>query len=129
MLFEIMTHVRNFFPAGKYKEGNFLIENGTISLPFVKDGEYIKIEGSSLNNGVYEYPVSGLRDEEFTGAIVALAPPADFLKLVEEIEEYTKKYNATPYQSESFGGYSYTKSEKDGWESAFKTRLNAWRKI
>jgi hypothetical protein len=41
----------------------------------------------------------------------------------------------SPYQSESFGGYSYTKASGNtssgliGWQSQFADRLNRWRKI
>ena len=42
---------------------------------------------------------------------------------------------SSPYVSESFGGYSYTKrSGSDsgsvgGWQEAFKARLSPWRKL
>jgi hypothetical protein len=52
-----------------------------------------------------------------------------------EWEKYGKAAES-PYVSESFGGYSYTKSggyEADGgvnnWVTAFKTRLAQWRKL
>lgn len=136
MLYEIMREVRNFFAAPNgYREGTFTISGGAISLPFLVSGEYFLVEGSALNDGVHSYPAADLRDETFTGVITELRPPADFLQLVSEIEEYqTKSGTAAPYQSESFGGYSYTKAtnkngDAAGWRDVFRSRLNVWRKV
>lgn len=128
MLYEIMKHIRNFFLSGQYEDGDFVIANGNVSLSFVKEGQYFLIEGSAFNDGVYQYPAIGLSDEEFNGRISALNVPPAFLSLAEEITAYMGKYEATPYESESFGGYSYTKAHHS-WQSAFSTRLNSWRKL
>jgi hypothetical protein len=85
-----------------------------------------------------------LTDEVFDGAIWLMAIPKDVLILSEEIDAWIEKYGGvdsvamSPYNSESFGGYSYSKSgggSSDGtskagtWQGAFATRLNEWRKI
>ena len=61
---------------------------------------------------------------------VRAVPPA-FEAVAAEIEEWKQK-NAevinSPYQSESFGGYSYTKGTAS-WQGVFSKRLNRWRKI
>ena len=49
-------------------------------------------------------------------------------------QKENKKAVESPYQSESFGGYSYTiKNGNDGqglsWKQVFAARLNEWRKI
>lgn len=136
MLYEIMREIRNFFAAPDgYHDGSYVISGGVVDLPFLISGEYFLIEGSALNDGVYVYPCADLHDETFTGTITALRPPADFLSLVEEIETYQSKSGAaSPYQSESFGGYSYTRAtnkngDAAGWRDAFRSRLNVWRKI
>lgn len=136
MLYEIMRHIRNFFPvADGFHDGTYTISGGVIDLPFAIDGEYVLIEGSLLNDGVYRYPIEGLTDETFEGTITELAPPREFLTLAIEIEDYQREYGkASPYQSESFGGYSYSKaSGANGagisWQDSFRTRLNAWRKV
>ena len=76
--------------------------------------------------------------ETFTGEIWALAVPGAVIDLAVEIEAWETKNGAVstgPYQSESFGGYSYTKAtdaQTGGavtWQSAFRSRLNQWRKI
>ena len=73
----------------------------------------------------------------------ALAIPKAVINLAAEIAEWQTKYVAadsaamSPYQSESFGGYSYSKSaggsasgaSASGWQSAFANRLNMWRKL
>ena len=136
MLYEIMKEIRNFFVAPNgYHDGTFTISEGVIDLPFLVSGEHFLIQGSALNDGVYEYPVTDLRDETFAGEITALHPPEEFLRLAAEIEDYqAKSGSATPYQSESFGGYSYTKAtnkngDAAGWRDVFRSRLNVWRKI
>lgn len=134
MLFEIMKHIRNYFPTPIQRAERFTIKDGTASLPFVKEGQYILIEDSAFNNGVFQYPLEGLTDETFDGVITVLAPPKLFLNLVAEIEDFQKDYNPSAFTSESFGGYSYSRATNSkgniaGWQDVFKTRLNAWRKI
>ena len=136
MLEQVLRYLRNWFVVSVHS-GSFVVENGSIDLPFLKDGQYFKIEGSVFNDGVYQYPAE-LRDETFTGSVWALAIPKAVLDIASDIEEWNTK-NAervnSPYQSESFGGYSYTLKSGDGsgggatWQSAFASRLNAWRKI
>ncbi len=115
--------------------GTFEIKEGSIELPFLIEGQYFRIVGSVFNDGVYQYPVYTLTDEVFNGAVWVLALDPALLSLVSDIEKWqeeNKKAIESPYQSESFGGYSY--SMKDGenkvsWKSVFGDRLNRWRKI
>lgn len=130
MLLEIMKYIRNFFNA-ENEEGTFTIVDGKVSLPFIS--RYVLIEGSKFNDGIHECPINALTDEEFTGCITAVNPPDDFLKLVAEIEEYTKKFTVTPFLSESFGGYSYQRGTNGkgaplSWEDVFRDRLKVWCK-
>lgn len=135
MLYQVCKHCRNFFQIG-YSVGEFEIEDGTISLPLL-DGQYFMIEGSTLNDGIYCYPESGLIDETFHGTIYRLAIPKEFLDLVHDIEKYCEsesKNGVGLYQSESFGGYTYTRATNASgnaasWTNAFASRLNVWRKI
>ena len=134
MLYTIMKSIKNFFPTSKCVDGEFIIEGGTISLPFISEGQYFLIEGSVMNDGVYCYPVDSLSDEAFNGFVTLLNPPKDFLDLVSEIESYVKTNAPSAYTSESFGGYSYSKSSNSGggladWSSAFRERLNVWRRV
>lgn len=131
MLYEIMKSINNFF-IGETLDGTWTIEDDTIDLPFLVEGQYFMIEGSVLNDGVYKYPATDLKNETFKGKIHALKIPQAFIQLTKEIEEWqAKNGNSGPYTSESFGGYSYTRAEgSDGsWSGAFRARLRPWRKI
>ena len=139
MLEQLLRHLKNYFVAEKYF-GVYKIEKGSITLPFLFEGQYFRIIGSVFNDGIYQYPVSTLTDEEFDGAIWALAIPPEIINLADEIKQWQEQYGASansPYQSESFGGYSYTAKsnnteENNGsytWKDAFASRLHVWRKI
>ena len=136
MLDEILAEIRNYFVV-KVHSGDFEVIGGKLSpLDFLQNGQYFRIVGSVINDGVYRYPYSGLTDETFSGEIWALAVPPTLIALAADIEEYEKKAKETvsPYTSESFGGYSYTKAtDSNGsplsWEKVFAKRLNKWRKI
>jgi hypothetical protein len=88
--------------------------------------------------------IEGLRDEVFNGAVWSLAIPQAVVDLNAEIDAWKTKYEGadsaamSPFTSESFGGYSYSKGssrgvEDDGslggWQAAFANRLIQWRKI
>lgn len=132
MLYEIMRHIRNFFVYKSYKD-KFTIKDGVLDLDEIKDGMYFLIEGSLLNDGVYQAPVT-LQDEEFNGLVAILNPPHKFIELSTEISTYVENHKANPYSSESFGGYSYTRATNKsgnlvGWQDVFRNRLNTWRKL
>ena len=139
MLEQILRHLKNYFVAEMYFDV-YKIEKGSITLPFLFEGQYFRIIGSVFNDGIYQYPVSTLTDEEFDGAIWALAIPPEVISLADEIKNWQEKYGESansPYQSESFGGYSYTAKSNNSmggnksftWKDAFASRLNDWRKI
>jgi hypothetical protein len=139
MLEEILNHIHNFFEVRDgIHRGKFVISSNTISLDFLQEGQYFRIVGSIFNDGVYQYPAEGLQDEEFIGEIWAMAIPKSFITLCGEIEAWVIKYSSyadSPYQSESWKGYSYTKASglngdgKVGWQDVFSSKLNPWRKI
>ena len=136
MLDEICAHIRNYFIEAVYN-GEYEIKNGSIvPLDFIKEGQYFRIVGSALNDGVYQYPATDLADETFSGAVWAMAIPPAFIALANEIKEYEEsdKAKPTPYISESFDSYSYTKSAgKNGaplrWQQVFSAMLSRWRKL
>lgn len=149
MLEQICAFIHNFFYGDRYS-GTFTIENGVLEVPGLINGQYFRICGSRLNDGVYQYPATPeqgkppiLLDETFTGVVWDMRPPKSFLTLAQEIEAWQTKYGAAtqgPYQSESFGGYSYTlksgstsngqnDSSAAGWQGVFRSRLNEWRKL
>jgi len=132
---EILAYLRNYFVVGD-NPGTYTIENGTITLPFLISGQYFQIIGSVLNDGVYKYPVaaSTLKDETFTGTVRALAVPPSVIALAAEIETFVTKDKPSPYTSESFGGYSYSRAKNASgnnadWQDVFGGRLRKWRKM
>lgn len=139
MLEQVLMNIRNWFTVdGGIHSGTFTIKDGGIALPFLANGQYFRIIGSVFNDGLHQYPAADLVDEEFSGAIWALAIPKAVIDLANEIQKWQGKNgeaSVSPYQSESFGGYSYSKAtdaETGGavtWQSAFKRQLSAWRKI
>ena len=139
MLEQVLMHLKNWFlvPGGIH-EGTYTIEDGGITLPFLANGQHFRIVGSVFNDGLHQYPVSGLKAETFEGTVWALAIPQAVIELAAEIEAWQKKNgdaSVSPYQSESFGGYQYSKATDSAsggavtWQSAFRSRLNAWRKL
>ena len=139
MLEQVLMHLNNWFlvPGGIH-EGTYTIEDGGIALPFLANGQYFRICGSVFNDGLYQYPAGDLKTETFDGAVWALAVPQAVIDLAGEIEAWETKNgdaSVSPYQSESFGGYQYSKATDSAsggavtWQSAFRSRINAWRKI
>lgn len=140
MLEQVLTHIHNWFQVGIYP-GTYTISDGGITLPFLQDGQYFRIVGSLFNDGLHQYgpAMEMLRDETFDGSVWALAVPKSVVELSGEIAAWQAKYKDTvesPYTSESFGGYSYSKASgagdstgSGGWQSAFRARLNPYRKL
>ena len=148
MLTELCQELRNWFEREKHF-GTFTIEGGQLTdCSFLQDGQYFRIVGSVFNDGVHQWPYDVLDDETFKGAIWAMAVPPTVIALSEEIDAWRTEYEGigsasmSPYSSESFGGYSYSKGGYGGsgngtsrgngsptWQSMFFNELNNWRKI
>lgn len=140
MLETVLIHLKNWFvvPNGVH-EGIYKIEDGSLELPFLQNEQYYRICGSVFNDGLHQYgdDVDFLQDETFTGTVWALAIPKAVVELSAKIEEWQKKNGdvvASPFSSESFGGYSYTKATDSAtgavatWETVFRSQLNPYRK-
>ena len=138
ILTEICAELRNWFvvPNGVHIQ-TYTISGGSIApLDFLQEGQYFRIIGSVFNDGVHQYPASDLTDEVFHGAVWAMAVPPAVIALAAEIEEYNKSDagKASPYISENFGGYGYTKATGSNgkvltWKSVFADALNRCRKL
>lgn len=134
MLTELCKELKNWFVKSDNdkKIGVFTINKGVItpSIGLMRN-QYYRVIGSAFNDGVHKYcdETDILIDEEFDGAIWIMYVPADVISLASKIEEYETEYGkATPFSSESFGGYSYTKKDSN-WKDTFSADLNKWRKI
>ena len=145
MLTEICAYLKNYFLPNRDDDihaGDFVISNGSMEqLDYLQEGQYFRIVGSAFNDGVWQYPAYQLQDEAFTGAVWAMRVPPSLIALAAEIEQWqadNAKVLASPFQSESFGGYAYSKASGgrgDGsyaaltWKDQFATRLNPYRRL
>ena len=149
MLQQICEHIHNYFIKDRH-EGIHEIADSMISLPLL-DGQRFLIIGSVLNDGVYTYhdtgiknddntEAAGLHDETFTGTICGLAVPPAVISLSGEIKAWVEENGEevnSPFQSESvLGVYSYTKESGGSgaggtvsWEDVYRDQLNRWRRL
>lgn len=138
MLEELLRALRNWFACGK-ATGRIRVEGGALVPPeglSLADGQYLRVQGSVFNDGLHRWPCTDLTDEEFVGTVWALAVPRAVIDLADEIEAWQTEHAEeldSPYASESFGGYSYTRVGGNGspitWRQQFKARLDPWRKL
>lgn len=141
MLTELCQELKNWFnDRNEIQFGTYTIESGSVVIPFLLDGQYYRVVGSVFNDGVHQYGVDTLTDETFMGAIWPMKIPQAVLDLDAKITAWqTKNADAvqSPYQSESWGGYSYSLKSGSGtssaasvtWQSIFANELNRWRKL
>lgn len=163
MLIEMMRECKNFFEIrndGFYQdyktrpvypvtefEDDYTIASGVLSTldATIKAGQYIAIYGSTLNDGIWKVGAGGAitsditgvtaQNENFHATIYPLKVPADFVMLATEITAWrTKMVEASPYVSESFGKYSYTKEQRQGggnvtWQAQFSDRLTPYKRM
>ena len=139
----VCAYCNNYFTRREWMyPGEYSIINGVLpDTGFLQTNQYYRIIGSIFNDGVHQVgnPDDILTDETFSGAIWAMAIPSAVIALAKEIDEWRGKYEdmlASPLSSESFGGYSYTKSGAAGvgtggktWQDIFRSKLMRWRKI
>ena len=155
MLTVLCQYLKNWFELDQIS-GKVTITGGTItvasdSLLFsdgnpatILPGQYIHIEGSVYNNGVFQYGEDQLTDETFNGTVWLMGVPQAIIDLDAEITEWRQKYESvsspamSPFNSESFKGDSYSKGTVSGgsgaesalgWQTVFYPRLAPWRKI
>ena len=143
MLTNLCQELKNWFD--RYQPhiiGKITIENGKITSEnftrAIQENQYFRIRGSVFNDGVHKYtPDYALTDEVFDGTVSLMAIPQEVIDLAAEIDAWNTKYGEavmSPFTSESFGGYSYSKGASGGgknlnWQGVFADRLNKWRKI
>ena len=149
MLQQVCEYIHNYFIKAVH-EGRYEIADGMISLPLL-DGQRFLIQGSVLNDGVYTFhdteikndddtEAVGLHDETFTGTICGLAIPPEVISLSGEINEWVAENGDrvdSPYQSENvIGVYSYTKASGGSgaggavtWKDVYGSQLSRWRRL
>ncbi len=155
MLGEICRELNNWFddnPKDGTKNryfGEFVIADGALDLSEtdIQNGQYYRVIGSVFNDGVHQYGSTEdkLTDEAFDGAVWLMSVPNTVLQLTKDIAAWQEKYGGidsaamSPFQSESFGGYNYSKgssaSNSGGsssaltWQTQFASQLKKYRKI
>ena len=149
MLESVLAHIHNWFVRDAHSVSGCTIAGGELPAGVaggILEGQWYRIEGSALNDGLHLHPDIELLDETFDGTVSTLAIPRPLLALAEEIGEWVAANReadaaalSSPYKSESFGGYSYTTRDTSrsgstgggltGWQAAFAGDLNAWRKL
>ena len=145
ILEDVLGSIHNWFVRDTYRVSDCQIRDGSLpaSISF-PDGVWYRIQGSYLNDGIHlrGSEDEGLVDETFSGTVTVHKPPKALLRIVGEISDWQTEQGKTangPYQSESFGGYSYTlkgnstasgtNSPSTGWRAVFAGRLSQWRKL
>ena len=147
MLEEVLRYVNNRFDRDSHGrwhgvvEGAFTASDGELELDGMADGQYFWVEGSAPNDGLHPHGGGDMEDEEWEGRVVFLRVPRSVVALADEIAAWCEANAETidsPYQSESFGGYSYTKASggsggdilpSAAWQAQFGARLRPFRKI
>lgn len=134
MLESVLAYLKNWFLL-EIVEGQYIVKDGNLTVPFLAEGQYFRVFGSIFNDGLHRYG-DELKDETFAGTIWVLAVPPAVVNLAEEIAAWqAENGKAAPFVSESFGGYSYTKAVNKnsglpaGWREAFAAQLAPYRKM
>ena len=73
MLQKVCEFLHNYDFGNKILEysGTFEIAGGTVSLPFLIEGQRFLIKGSILNDGLYTYHAAGIKNDD-DSAVVGL---------------------------------------------------------
>lgn len=148
MLTEFFQYLKNWFYGEQPRyDGEFTIVNGQLNIADnIMLGQYYRIFGSVLNDGVYLHDgKESLHAETFDGTVRLMAVPPEVQGLISDIQAWITKYGGvdseamSPFASESFGGYSYSKGQvgnnsgagsgSASWQSAFASRLSLWKKV
>ena len=121
-MYATMQAVNNYFERTA-ELGNYTITDNAVAVRGTyKVGQYLRIMGSFLNDGVYKIKTftngtvefdATLTDEEFVGYIVGLAVPPEFVTLAAKVTGWTSR----GLSSESIPNYSVSYSAKNGAEA------------
>lgn len=141
----ICADIKNYFlkdkvtPSTCIYSGEYTISSGNVTpSDFLKEGQYFRICGSDLNDGVWLNTTKGrqgLVDETFTGTIWAMSVPKDFIELCERIDAWATvnqaptSVNMSVFTSESFSNYSYNKGSGGGSKSGINGAATTWQTV
>lgn len=148
---ELLNYLNNYFyNCELIGPVVFEDDNSSLTIPDVNKefyvGQYIKIENSKFNDGIFKVIDVNSNDNNytittdssdfipgvFTCSILSLAIPRVIIKLKESIEDFKANNKPSVYTSESFGNYSRSwatnsKGNVVTWKDVFKEDLNQYR--
>lgn len=151
----VLSHIHNWFTRETLSLSGCEVVGGQLPASVaerIPDGAWYRIEGSYLNDGLHLRGEvdEGLTDESIDGTLSVLSVPRALLTVVDEITDWIdatsearSKAASSPYQSESFGGYTYSMRSDltggssgssgngglNGWQAAFRSDLNPYRRL
>lgn len=143
MLTEICAYLKNYFDYERCI-GTIKIAGGAITCDeepvAIENGQHFALFRDRYCLGVYKAGEE-IPDKTFTGAVWLMDVPDAIKKADDWAEEWNQKNGSAaangPFQSESFGGYSYTKGNSATGgigsgvfdQAAFKAMLAPYKKI
>ena len=89
ILEQVLWHIHNWFVRDTISVKTCCIDDGSLPTSITDqmlDGQWYRIEGSYLNDGLHKNPDTELSDETFNGTITLLAIPKAVLAVAEEID-------------------------------------------
>lgn len=118
MLTKICAYLKNYFETER-RIGEIKITDGAITCDgepvALNDGQHFALFRDNFALGVYKAG-EDIADKTFQGAVWPMDPPAAILEAAKWAEDWEAENGGAtatangPFQSESFGGYSYTKA-------------------
>ena len=151
MLTQVLDYIHNYFVPLQAVQQTYTVSGSMISPAFgAEEGDRFLICGSRRNDGIYTYHANGimndddnteagLQDETFAGTIRVMSVPPALVTLSGEISQWVESNSdalSSPFQSESFNGYSYSLKSGGGkggsgpltWRDHFGSELERWRR-
>lgn len=156
MLNEVIEYLNNYFfkytlgiTTYSYTRDLTFTTNNTIEADFTDTflvGEYILIEGTRLNDGIYKISaidttsitidatldITISAEAEISAEITKLFIPKELIATIAEIKTYnTTTTDGIASESQGTRSVSYATSTNgsSGWQNAFKSRLARYKKL
>ncbi len=137
---DVMREVNNTFPAVCLEE-EWRIRDGCLTpASLLLEGDWLAIRCGARADGIHSVGAGGLlddgglADEDFSGEVWLLSPPATFLALCGEIADWAARNSPDTVESERFGEYSQKRMVgRRGcpvdWPDMFRLRLMPYRRM
>lgn len=128
MVADVMAYIGNHFPIMR-SHGVWRCASGALEGAFpLPPGAWIALRGTPAD-GIYQADENArfpsLPDGEWDATVWQLDPPADFLRVCEEIAAYVADHP----RSAGVRYGEFTRSQTPGWEKEFAARLAPWRRM